>query len=79
MFDPQLYRSKQEVQEWVGKGPIHKLTTRLMEERLLDDAALNEMEGRIAREIKDAIRFAEDGTWEPVEQLSRDVGAESRA
>jgi pyruvate dehydrogenase E1 component alpha subunit len=79
MFDPQLYRSKQEVQEWIGKGPIHKLTTQLTEERLLDDAALNEMEGRIAREIQDAIRFAEDGTWEPVEHLSRDVGAESRA
>jgi pyruvate dehydrogenase E1 component alpha subunit len=79
MFDPQLYRSKEEVQEWIGKGPIHKLTTQLMEERLLDDAALGEMEGRVAREIEDAIRFAEIGTWEPIELLMRDVGAESRA
>jgi len=78
MFDPQLYRSKQEVQEWIGKGPIRKLTTQLMEERLLDDAALRDMESRVAREIGAAIRYAEDGVWEPIEQLTRDVGAESR-
>jgi pyruvate dehydrogenase E1 component alpha subunit len=78
MFDPQLYRSKEEVEEWKGKGPIRRLTTELLEERLLDDAALKEIEARVAREIEDAVRFAETGSWEPTASLLRDVGAEAR-
>jgi pyruvate dehydrogenase E1 component alpha subunit len=78
MFDPQLYRSKEEVQQWIGKGPIRRLTTQLLKDRLVDDAALSDMERRVAGEIEDAVRFAEEGAWEPVEQLARDVGGESR-
>lgn len=79
MFDPQLYRSKEEVEEWKGKGPIRRLTAELREEGLLDDAALKEIEARLAREIEDAVRFAENGSWEAAASLLHDVGAESRA
>lgn len=78
MFDPQLYRSKEEVEEWKGKGPIRRLTAELREKGLLDDAALKIIEARVAREIEDAVRFAENGSWEATASLLRDVGAEPR-
>ena len=78
MFDPQLYRSKEEVEAWKGKGPILRLTAELQKDGLLDDATLKDIEARVAREIADAVRFAENGTWEPAASLLRDVGAEAR-
>jgi pyruvate dehydrogenase E1 component alpha subunit len=78
MFDPQLYRSKEEVEQWKGKGPILRLTAELLEKGLLDDPGLKDIETRVLREIEDAIRFAENGSWEPAASLLRDVGAEAR-
>jgi len=40
---------------------------------LIDDAALAAIEAEVADEIARAVAFAEAGTWEPVENLARDV------
>lgn len=73
MFDPELYRDKVEVEAWKERCPIVSLTRRLKEKGLLTDTQLNEMEKRVAAEIKDAVAFAEAGTWEPVAELTRFV------
>ena len=73
MFDPELYRSKAEVEEWKKRCPILNFTNRLRAEGLLDEAALATMENDVAAEIARAVEFAEAGTWEPVEGLTRDV------
>ena len=78
MFDPQLYRPKEEVEAWKGKGPILRFTSALREEGLLDGRALDDIEARVAGEIEEAVRYAESGTFEPVADLMRDVGAEAR-
>ena len=49
------------------------LTRQLKEEKLLTDAELDRMERDVAAEIEQAIAFAEAGTWEPVEELTRFV------
>ena len=73
MFDPELYRAREEVEQWKQHGPIVTFVPLLKAARLLDDAALERMEAEVAREVADAVAFAEAGTWEPVEHLSRDV------
>jgi TPP-dependent pyruvate/acetoin dehydrogenase alpha subunit len=40
---------------------------------MLDDAALAALETEVEQEIARAVTFAEAGTWEPVEELTRDV------
>ena len=40
---------------------------------LLDDAACAALDAEVQQEIAAAVAFAEAGTWEPVEQLTRDV------
>jgi pyruvate dehydrogenase E1 component alpha subunit len=73
MFDAELYRSKAEVEQWKKRCPIRAFTGRLQSEGVLDEAGLAAMEAKIAREIDAAVAFAEAGSWEPVENLTRDV------
>lgn len=73
MYDPELYRSKDEVEHWKKRDPINLLAARLREEELLTDADLGAMEVEVAAEIDEAVRFAEAGPWEPVEDLANDV------
>ena len=73
MFDAELYRDKAEVEEWKKRDPIAALTARLTAAGQLTGAQLGELEADVMREVASAVTFAEQGTWEPVEQLTRDV------
>lgn len=73
MYDPELYRTKEEVERWKQRDPIAMLVEALKASGELDDAALAEMEAAIAAEVEDAVAFAEAGTLEPVADLERYV------
>jgi pyruvate dehydrogenase E1 component alpha subunit len=73
MFDPELYRDKAEVETWKKRGPIVTFIAKLREAGLLADADLASLEAEVQREVAAAIEFAENGTWEPVEDLTLDV------
>jgi pyruvate dehydrogenase E1 component alpha subunit len=73
MFDAELYRDKAEVEEWKQRDPIGQLTARLMEVGVLDAAGREALDEQVEREMAEAVAFAEAGTWEPLEQLTRDV------
>lgn len=76
MFDAELYRDKAEVEQWKQRCPIKTFTEHLKERELLDEADLEAMEARVAAEVEEAVTFAEAGTWEPVEDLTRFVYSE---
>jgi len=76
MFDPQLYRTKQEVEQWKTRDPVVSFRARLRQEGLLNDEDLKPMEEDVAAEIAKAVEFAEAGTLEPVEELTRFVYSE---
>jgi pyruvate dehydrogenase E1 component alpha subunit len=73
MYDAELYRSKQEVAEWKQRDPIVILEQKLRANGLLEDVDIQQMEPSIADEIADAETFAEEGTWEPLEDLTKHV------
>jgi TPP-dependent pyruvate/acetoin dehydrogenase alpha subunit len=73
MFDPELYRSKVEVEKWKKHDPIETFSARLRAAGVLTDQFLAGIEADVAQEIARAVAFAEAGTWEPVEDLERDV------
>lgn len=75
MFDPELYRSRQEVQDWITRCPIARLRDRLQSLDLLDAAGFTALESAADDEVADAVTFAEAGTWEPVSDLARDLVA----
>ncbi len=73
MFDAELYRTKAEVESWKQRDPIASCANRLMAAGELNDERRAAIEADVAQEIAEAVAFAEQGTWEPVEHLIRDV------
>lgn len=73
MFDAQLYRDKEEVAQWRQKGPIVRFQNWLEQNQLLHAEEIEEITAEVDREIAEAVAFAEAGTDEPVETLTRYV------
>jgi len=75
LADPELYRSKEEVERWMERDPIATFTERLRDLELLSDAGLRSLEEGVRGEIEGAVAFAEESPWEPVDDLLKDVTA----
>lgn len=79
MFDPELYRSKEEVQEWKARDPIVTFSALLKRENLATDADIDAIEQRVTAEVDAAVAFAEGASDEPVELLTQNVYTEVSA
>ena len=75
MFDPELYRDKKEVEAWKTRDPIHTFSARLKAQGSLTEDDFLTLDAAAQAEVDAAVAFAEAGTWEPVEDLLRDVTA----
>ncbi len=76
MFDPQLYREKEEVEAWRERDPLTNFRRYLENQGLMDAKTLSALERDVKVEIERAVAFAEAGQWEPVEDLTRHVYSE---
>jgi pyruvate dehydrogenase E1 component alpha subunit len=79
MFDPELYRTKEEVEKWKKRDPIEGLARILSDRGFLDDPDRRRIEDEVEKEIADAVEFAEAGALEPVVDLTRFVQSERSA
>jgi pyruvate dehydrogenase E1 component alpha subunit len=79
MYDPELYRTKAEVEKWKDKDPLAMFAASLRAAGMLTDAQRAALEADVEQEIARAVAFAEAGTWEPVENLERDVHTPRRS
>lgn len=75
MYDAELYRDKAEVEEWKALDPIRTFAARLESQGMLDAEKYQGIEEEVGLEVREAIDFAEAGTWEPLEDLLKDVYA----
>ena len=75
MFDAELYRDKAEVERWKAQGPLHKFTDQLKAAGMMSEEDFQRLDQEVSSEVDAAVAFAEAGSWEPVEQLTRDVCA----
>ncbi|HLF69091.1 MAG TPA: pyruvate dehydrogenase (acetyl-transferring) E1 component subunit alpha [Gaiellaceae bacterium] len=73
MADPDLYRTKEEIERWKERDPIALFEADLREAGLLTGEDLERLEAEIAAELDEAVAFAEAGLLEPVEDLLKDV------
>jgi pyruvate dehydrogenase E1 component alpha subunit len=73
MYDAELYRTKAEVERWKLHDPITLFVNWLREQQWLDDEELAQIELSVATEVAAAVAFAEAGSWESVEHLTKDV------
>jgi pyruvate dehydrogenase E1 component alpha subunit len=76
MYDPDLYRDKSEVERWKERDPIETFVERMISDGLLGDTDLDQLDTEIGAELDAAVAFAETGTLEPIEDLTRFVYSE---
>jgi len=76
MYDPQLYRSKAEVREWEERGPLVTFARRMEAQGLMSEDDLTALREEANAEVDDAVRFAEQSSFEPVADLQRFTYAE---
>ena len=75
MYDPELYRSKEEVEQWKRRDPIALFRDRVEKDGILTRAELEALDGEARDATDQAVAFAEAGEWEPVADLLKDVYA----
>lgn len=73
MFDAELYRDKSEVEEWKQKDPLLVFRKKVEEAGLWGDIGAQDIEKEVTAIIDEAVRFAENGTLEPLEDLEKFV------
>ena len=67
--DPEVYRTKEEVEEWREKDPILVFAKRLEDEGMLGDGELEEMRARAEERVLAAVEFADASPEPPLESL----------
>lgn len=77
MYDPELYRDKDEVAEWRRHDPIQLLIDRMVADGEAESDVLAEIESEVDAEIELAVEFADRSPFEDVATLERHVYAPS--
>jgi len=73
MYDAELYRSREEVEQWKRRDPLRSFESLLTGEGLLSHQEREAMEQSVLAEIREAEAEAEAGAIEPVADLFRDL------
>ncbi len=73
MSDPQKYRSKQEVEEWIEKDPIVHCLDIIKENNWLTDAEISEVEAWVKKEVEESVEFAENSPYPEAHELYEDI------
>ena len=77
MSDPAEYRSKREERIWQERDPIKNLRRRMLGERHVAEARLGDIDAAVAREIEEAVKFADESPEPSVDELGKGIYAGS--
>jgi hypothetical protein len=67
--DPEVYRTKEEVQQWRERDPIVVYSERLKDEGVLTDEKMEEIDRRALETVDEAVEFADSSPEPPLESL----------
>jgi pyruvate dehydrogenase E1 component alpha subunit len=73
MSDPQKYRTKEEVAEWMEKDPIDHCLDVIKENKWLNDTEIADIAVWVKKEVEESIEFAENSPYPAPEELYEDV------
>jgi pyruvate dehydrogenase E1 component alpha subunit len=69
MGDPQRYRTKEEVEEFVEKGPIGRFRQVLIEKYTNVEATLDKIDADVLKTIDEAVEFAKDSPEPTIDEM----------
>jgi pyruvate dehydrogenase E1 component alpha subunit len=67
--DPEVYRTKEEVEEWRKKDPITVFRDRLLADGVISEDEVDQMRERVEERVLDAVAFADASPEPPLESL----------
>lgn len=73
MSDPQKYRTKEELEQKKNEDPILRLKAYLLKHELSDNDTLDALDEEVKEEVNDAVDFAENSPFPPLETIYEDV------
>ncbi|MDI6777490.1 MAG: thiamine pyrophosphate-dependent dehydrogenase E1 component subunit alpha [Syntrophales bacterium] len=73
--DPQVYKPKEEVEEWMKKDPIPRFKKQLIEIGVLTEKETGEIDQDMLEEMNKAVKFAEESPFPAPEETLEDVYA----
>jgi pyruvate dehydrogenase E1 component alpha subunit len=69
VIDPDRYRDEEEVKRGRALDPIAVFAKHLLEAQLIDEQGLDKIEQQVKSEVEEAVRFAEESPFPPLESL----------
>jgi pyruvate dehydrogenase E1 component alpha subunit len=73
MSDPQKYRSKDEVAEWMANDPIEHCLNVIQENKWMTKVQIEEIENWVKKEVQESVEFAENSPYPEAHELYEDV------
>ncbi|MES2799837.1 MAG: pyruvate dehydrogenase (acetyl-transferring) E1 component subunit alpha [Bacteroidota bacterium] len=76
MSDPQKYRSKEEVAEWMEEDPIEHCLNVIQANKWMSAKEIADMDVWVKKEVDESVEFAENSPYPEPEELYKDVYVE---
>jgi pyruvate dehydrogenase E1 component alpha subunit len=73
MSDPQKYRTKDEVAEWMDQDPIQHCLDIIKENKWLKEKEIEEIDAWVKNEVKESVEFADGSPYPEGKELYEDV------
>ncbi|MGB1729972.1 MAG: pyruvate dehydrogenase (acetyl-transferring) E1 component subunit alpha [Crocinitomicaceae bacterium] len=73
MSDPQKYRTKDEVTEWIEQDPILHVLDTIKENKWLKEKEIEEINEWVKKEVAESVKFAEESPYPDAKELYEDV------
>jgi pyruvate dehydrogenase E1 component alpha subunit len=73
MSDPQKYRTKEEVAEWMEQDPIEHCLNVIKTNKWLSDKEIGEIDAWVKNEVEESVKFAEESPYPDADELYEDV------
>lgn len=76
--DPQKYRTKEEVDEYRQRDPIERVAKSLLDNRFATQEEIDAIDKKIADQVAEAVKFAEESPYPSTDELLKDVYADQQ-
>jgi pyruvate dehydrogenase E1 component alpha subunit len=73
MADPEEYRTKEEVEKWLGRDPIATFSKRLADEGVLGEEEAKRLDEEAMKAVDEAVEFADSSPFPDLASLYDDV------
>ena len=73
MSDPQKYRTKEEVSEWMEQDPIEHCLNVIKQNKWLTEKEIKEINDWVKKEVEESVEFAENSPYPEGKELYEDV------